>query len=135
MKLLVELVKISLIKSVETSSTDNFHSLQMPTILTITIFDKFKKMLSICLPIFTFILTKKIYPLFNIFIVRPTILTFLAISMSFRGNFRQHWTCVRLFYLKINAKWNICTDLYPKITLSQSECSLMSHDLMLSVQT
>ena len=41
---------------------------------------------------------------------------------------------MRPFYLKINAKWNICTDLYPKITLSQSECSLMSHDLILSVQ-
>ena len=41
---------------------------------------------------------------------------------------------MRPFYLKINAKWNICTDLYPKITFSQSECSLMSHDLMLSVQ-
>ena len=41
---------------------------------------------------------------------------------------------MRPFYLKINAKCNICTDSYPKITFSQSECSLMSHDLMLSVQ-
>ena len=41
---------------------------------------------------------------------------------------------MRPFYLKINAKCNICTDLYPKITLSLSECFLMSHDLMLSVQ-
>ena len=49
----LELVKISLIKSVETNSTDNFHSVRMPTIFTITIFDKFEKSLSIFLPICT----------------------------------------------------------------------------------
>ena len=42
---------------------------------------------------------------------------------------------MRTFDLKIIAEWNICTGVYHKITLSQSECSLMSHDVMLSVQT
>ena len=41
---------------------------------------------------------------------------------------------MRPFYFKINAKCNICTDLHPQSTLSQSERSLMSHDFMLSVQ-
>ena len=41
---------------------------------------------------------------------------------------------MRPFYLKINAQWNSCTDLYPQITLSKSECFLVSHDVMLSVQ-
>ena len=41
---------------------------------------------------------------------------------------------MRTFHLKIIAEWNVCDDLYPKITISQSECSLMSHDLMLSIQ-
>ena len=41
---------------------------------------------------------------------------------------------MRPFYFKINAKCNICTDLHPQSTLSQSEWSLMSHDFMLSVQ-
>ena len=64
----------------------------------------------------------------------PTICKFLAMSTSLRSNFRYLWTCVRTFNFKIIAEWNICTDLYPKITLSQSECPLMSHDFMLSVQ-
>ena len=42
MKILVELVKISVEKSVETNSDDKFHSVRLPTIFILTISENFK---------------------------------------------------------------------------------------------
>ena len=59
----------------------------MPTIFILTIFDKFEKSLGSYLPILTFIGTKKIYRLFNIFVVKPNDMYLFGNLHVFKGQF------------------------------------------------
>ena len=82
----------------------------------------------------TFIGTKKIYPLFNIFVVKPNDMYLFGNLHIFKVHLSVQLDMCAAVLSKNHCRMKYCTDVYAKITLSQSECALMSHDLILSVQ-